>query len=247
MSTKEQLRANCMALTGTMETSSKAPACYAVSVGNFDGMGMSFGVLQWNLGKGTLQPILTKMLVDYAPTAERVLSASGYNVINNMLKKDKAAQVAWGDSITDPTTKKLKETWKKRFTSLGLTPECQAIQIQQAEWYYKQAENWFKLYGFWSERAYALLFDIAVQLGSMVGHKELLTTTFTFADTISPDDLEVKRMVVLVEERLKSVPEKWRSVVRDRKMAIATGSGTIYGTLKIKADEFGIRLVKAEI
>jgi peptidoglycan hydrolase-like protein with peptidoglycan-binding domain len=52
----------CLALTGTFETSTAAPECFCGLAGNFDGQGISFGVLQWNLGQGTLQPMLRDMI-----------------------------------------------------------------------------------------------------------------------------------------------------------------------------------------
>jgi peptidoglycan hydrolase-like protein with peptidoglycan-binding domain len=40
----------CLALTGTFETSSGIPDCYAGLSGDFDGQGLSLGVAQWNIG-----------------------------------------------------------------------------------------------------------------------------------------------------------------------------------------------------
>ena len=51
----------CLALTGTFETSSASPLCFSSLSGDFDGQGISFGALQWNLGRGTLQPLLKAM------------------------------------------------------------------------------------------------------------------------------------------------------------------------------------------
>ena len=48
----------CLALTGSFETSSPPPDCFAGLAGDFDGQGMSLGVCQWNLGQGSLQPLL---------------------------------------------------------------------------------------------------------------------------------------------------------------------------------------------
>src|SRR5947199_28393 len=52
----------CLALTGTFETGAQPPDCFCGVTGDFDGMGISFGVLQWNLGQNSLQPLLIEMI-----------------------------------------------------------------------------------------------------------------------------------------------------------------------------------------
>src|SRR5262245_9926790 len=59
----------CLALTGAFETSSGFPECYCGLAGNFDKQGISFGVLQWNLGQGTLQPLLSEMVTEHRDVA----------------------------------------------------------------------------------------------------------------------------------------------------------------------------------
>src|SRR5690348_1225267 len=39
-----------LALTGTFETGAQPPECFCGITGDFDGQGISFGVLQWNIG-----------------------------------------------------------------------------------------------------------------------------------------------------------------------------------------------------
>jgi hypothetical protein len=45
----EPLPFRCVALTGAFETNQAPPDCFAGLSGDFDGQGISFGVLQWNL------------------------------------------------------------------------------------------------------------------------------------------------------------------------------------------------------
>src|SRR5690606_29417319 len=52
----------CLALTGSFESSTNPPDCFSAITGDFDGQGISFGALQWNLGQGTLQPLLARMV-----------------------------------------------------------------------------------------------------------------------------------------------------------------------------------------
>src|SRR5207253_7842331 len=59
--TKESLDRQCLALTGGLETDHPPPDCFAGLSGDFDDQGMSFGALQWNIGQGSLQPLLMQM------------------------------------------------------------------------------------------------------------------------------------------------------------------------------------------
>ena len=47
----ESLNYRCLALTGSFETGRPVPDCFAGISGDFDGQGLSFGALQWNLGQ----------------------------------------------------------------------------------------------------------------------------------------------------------------------------------------------------
>src|SRR5688572_3374909 len=52
------LELRCLSLTGTFETGQVPPECFAGLSGDFDGQGISLGVLQWNFGQDSLQPLL---------------------------------------------------------------------------------------------------------------------------------------------------------------------------------------------
>lgn len=53
----------CFLLTAAFEGGG-----YTALSGNFDGQGVSFGFLQWNLGRGTLQPLI-KAMHEHDPVA----------------------------------------------------------------------------------------------------------------------------------------------------------------------------------
>lgn len=52
----EEISLKIAALIYSFEGSS-----YTKLSGNFDGQGISYGLLQWNFGQGTLQPLLISM------------------------------------------------------------------------------------------------------------------------------------------------------------------------------------------
>jgi hypothetical protein len=60
--TTTSLRERCLEVIGAFETSHVgAKAWSVVNDSGFDGMGISAGILQWNEGQGTLQPLLKEL------------------------------------------------------------------------------------------------------------------------------------------------------------------------------------------
>jgi hypothetical protein len=49
------LAGRSLALTGSFETGKLPPDCFSALAGDFDGQGLSFGALQWNIEQGSLQ------------------------------------------------------------------------------------------------------------------------------------------------------------------------------------------------
>lgn len=55
--------------------------------GNFDGQGVSMGLLQWNLGQGSLQPIWNAMLSRYSSQFANSMTSSQMSSIRSMLNR----------------------------------------------------------------------------------------------------------------------------------------------------------------
>jgi hypothetical protein len=58
-----------LSITGHFEDSDDP---FGAVSGNFDGMGISLGVLQWNIGSGSLQPLLKELSTDEIRTPCRL-------------------------------------------------------------------------------------------------------------------------------------------------------------------------------
>lgn len=147
--------------------------------GNFDGMGMSVGILQWNLGKGTLQPMLEEMIAKYGSEFDALFDfpvsktgKKGSGVLKEKLKEKTSEQVLWADSISIlPGKRQLASPWHQAFARLVKSANYKKIQDKHAENYFSRANKivaWMKTLGIEvTTRAYALAFDIAVQNGGM--------------------------------------------------------------------------------
>src|SRR5438128_7569024 len=92
------LEFRCMALTGAFETNRPFPDCFAGLSGDFDGQGISFGVLQWNLGQGSLQPLLQKINTTHPDIVESIFGQN-YAEFKAMLAAPKSEQLEWARSI----------------------------------------------------------------------------------------------------------------------------------------------------
>src|SRR5882724_5034584 len=130
----------CLALTASFETGHPPPDSYAGISGDFDGMGISFGALQWNLGQGSLQPLLRDFdtanhgIVDsiFGPKAEEFRA---------VLASPTDDQLDWARSI-QASRFVLIEPWLGYFKTLGRTQEFINIQVTAVNGNILKARQW---------------------------------------------------------------------------------------------------------
>src|SRR5205823_8014189 len=246
--TAQPLDYRCLALTGSFETGTAPPDCFAGLSGDFDGQGMSFGVCQWNLGKGSLQPLLGEMNAARPAITRRVLGTR-YAGFEGMRGAGHDDQLVWARSIQDHITFQVFEPWRGMFKTLGRTPEFQAVELKYAQQLYQDATALCRGFGVESERAVALLFDIKVQNGSITPVVQAqIQRDFAALDSgFAGDDLEVARLRIIANRRAEAALPRWIEDVRQRKLAIANGHGTVHGRQYDLAEQYGIHLTPADI
>jgi Putative peptidoglycan binding domain len=233
------LAERCLALTGSFETGKYPPDCFCGLTGDFDGMGMSFGALQWNIGQGSLQPLLGEMFEQHPDTAR--------SIFNEHFETVKALRDApLPDQLTFSRTIQVKgqvmEPWRGMLITLGRAAEYQQIQANHANRLYEQALALSEEYGLQSERAVALLFDVVTQNGS-VGTIEKARILADYAQLPSvPGGNEVAKMRIIANRVAEHANAKYVDDVRTRKLAIANGEGTVHGIFYDLADVFNLTL-----
>lgn len=152
--------------------------------GNFDGQGISLGYLQWNIGQGTLQPLLKEMAQGTNTTADFQKIFSGTIVYENsqgkkiettmaaalkdVLARSRQEQLAFAKSINNKNNQ-IEEPWKAAFIKLTQNKSFIQIEDRYAKPYMDQAEKITKnpIFGVNTDKGFALAFDIAVQNGSV--------------------------------------------------------------------------------
>jgi hypothetical protein len=233
------LAERCLALTGSFETGKYPPDCFWGLTGDFDGMGLSFGALQWNVGQGTLQPVFKQMYSQHADLLRNIFHEY-FDTLAHLAGELVAEQLAFTRSIQ--TRGVLHEPWQGMLIALGRTLECQQIQTEQASALFNQALQMCADYGLVSERAVALMFDILTQGGS-IGSVVRAQIMGDFAH-LPPGDPgnEVARMGIVANRRAASSDPKFVDDVRTRKLTIANGTGTVHGIYYDLDDMFGLTL-----
>lgn len=231
-------------------------AGYATLSGDFDGQGISFGAMQWNLGMGTLQRLLLAIHKAGPATFERCLTqpvaAAPYNGKPVNLAPDllrvcrelgapnrRAEAVAWARERQDGRGRLLPH-WTAAFKALAAEPGFQAIQRQYAGPYLTRAAGYLPRFGLKSQRAAALMFDITIQCGSILpGTARRLDGELA---RVTGEQARMERIAVAVADQ---VNRRWRLDVLSRKMTIARGAGVVHGRAYHLARDFAITLEDA--
>lgn len=236
----------CLSMTSAFETDVPAPECFCRVAGDFDHQGISFGALQFNLGRETLQPI-RQALLDTAPAVMTAIFGGHLPTLRAVLAQPVGEQLVWARSIQTPRLQ-LIEPWRGMLMALGRTPECQAIQMRDVERRVARARTMCRRYDLTSERGLALMFDIAVQNGSIgpVAGPRIARDLAALPSGGSWAEREVARMRIIANRRAEAADPRWVEDVRQRKLAIANGDGVVHGNHYDLAEQFGVRLVPAD-
>lgn len=197
--------------------------------GNFDGQGLSFGVLQWNFGQGTLQPMLLDM---YAASKEKFKAVFGANT-DTLLKVIQASRVEamkFAVSINSPKNN-IIEPWRTQFLNLGKEDVFQNIQVKYAQSVLDRAIMLMKDYALHTERALSLMFDIVTQNGSIKAETKqaILDAKKEQENTRGKPLSEREFLAIIATKRAEASNPKFVEDVKARKMAIVNGVGVVHG------------------
>jgi peptidoglycan hydrolase-like protein with peptidoglycan-binding domain len=234
--TTAPLATRCLALTASFETTSFPPGCFCGIAGDFDGQGLSLGALQWNIGQGTLQPLIQRMLSEH-PGVCRELFHDHLPTIEAALAGPLPSQLAFVRALQGRRCEVL-EPWRGMLQTLGETPEFQSVQAEAASDLSTRARRLCNDYGLRSTRALALMFDIVVQNGS-ISSAVRAAIRKDFASR--PSD-ETTRMRIIAERRAAAARPKFQADVLARKMTIANGTGVVHGLSYNLERQFGLTL-----
>jgi hypothetical protein len=95
-----------LSLTGSFETGADEPHNFAGLAGNFDGQGLSFGAIQWNIGQQTLPELLIEINRQQAAVVQSAFGPR-YDALHEMLSKTRTLQLNWATIATKKAIPKI--------------------------------------------------------------------------------------------------------------------------------------------
>lgn len=205
---------------------------YTLIAGNFDGAGLTWGIVGFTLKHGEIQVIVNEIS---ARAPELLVGAFGETlareIADRFQKQKLSTLLSWADSISTGVRKQLVvEPWRSGFATLGGQPLVQELQRRRArEKYFDPALVTAARLGLESERGAALCFDIHIQNGGVkaVDAAEYRRTVNEARRPMS----ERARCELLARLVADSARKKYRDDVFARKNTIATGKGIVHGQL----------------
>jgi hypothetical protein len=193
---------------------------------NFDGQGMSFGLIQWNFGQNTLGPLLLKMLKADATAFEACFGkGTDFATLKTALEGGKQAdQLTWTASVI----KSSRLAWQTAFRAVGANDKFNRIQREQAAGQYHPivVNSVESLRGISPElmtkiefRTYAALFDAAVQQNGTLAAAAAIKARVAKEKPTTQLDL----LKIAVTERARKANDRWVADCLSRRLGLLAG------------------------
>ena len=195
---------------------------YGGTNGDFDGQGITWGVVGFTWGNGELQAILSEIHTDHPAIFSGAFGALEQQIVR-ILGLGRSDQMAFAREISIQGGEKIKPEWSECFHTLGGATEVQQIENRIAkERYWQAALNLIGEFDLHSDRAKALCFDVVVQntvtsqMKAEIHHR---------ADG-QPENVRMKTLAEVVADH--AIP-RYRKDVLTRKMTFVDGQGAVHG------------------
>lgn len=200
---------------------------FTLALGNFDGAGITWGIIGFTLRHGEL-PKIVLTTNERNPALLSSIFAERTDELIRIMRAPWSEQRLWADAVSLGKKKvRLAEPWHSCFAVLGEDPGVQQLQLDLVdEDYFQPARKTAAAQGLTTELGIALAFDIHVQNG---GIKAAARSEIAEALAKRPPQHERDTRLVIADAVANQSSAKWREDVRTRKRAIATGKGTVHG------------------
>jgi len=227
--TPAQLKA--VQITSTFETG-KRGGFYGLS-GNFDGYGISFGLVNWNIGSGSLQPLLRDFASEQPARWNAIFGSDAASFLAVITPKGNAAtkaQLRFAiDEMNTSTVVKgkprwsVKEPWVTYFRKLSEDSAFQAIQVRYVRTLLDRGREFCQQYGLTSEMAYTFMFDAVSSHGMWWPTKKnraaLVQARLAALNILHGNGNvpEAEVLLAIAAVLAETSAERWRDNVRRRK------------------------------
>lgn len=221
---------------------------------SFDGQGLSMGLLNQNLGQGTLQPLLIQMREQNPSTLKAIFSsahlssllqmlasweaAAGIQTaaetslspldkgieINPLVTTQNSASVAWAKNNLY-SSGSFRTDWWTELTNLGESDGYVSLQINSATKLHTKAKKYLNIINVHELRTYLFAFDIVEQNG---GFYQVDIDDYRTYLANNSHSTGTQNLLEILQLRLREVSSKFTSDVQERKLAIINGSGSVH-------------------
>ena len=202
---------------------------FTLAQGNFDGAGITWGIIGFTLQGGELSRIILQIQDGHPALVRQAFGAKADQLVE-IMRGPKTRQMAFANTISlGPNKARLAEPWRTGFRVFGELPAVQALQLElAARDYFRPAKQTARGLRLKTELGLALAFDCHVQNGgvSTAAREEIKRQLAQH-----PIEREQERRVIVGNAVAKQSRPQFREDVRSRKLAIATGAGTVHGEL----------------
>jgi peptidoglycan hydrolase-like protein with peptidoglycan-binding domain len=202
---------------------------FTLAQGNFDGAGITWGIIGFTLKHGELSKIIIE-IHQLHPELVRQAFGNKTEELITIMTSSKAKQMDFADTISLGANKlKLAEPWRSAFARFGEIPEVQALQLELADRdYFQPALQTAREFDLKTELGIALAFDIHVQNGGIKqSAREEIVSDLADQGVTSEQELRV----IIAHAVADQARPEYREDVRSRKLTIATGSGKVHGAI----------------
>ncbi|MBL8799844.1 MAG: hypothetical protein JNM56_38535 [Planctomycetia bacterium] len=222
-------------ITSTLETGQELN--FGAAVGNAGQQGLGLGVLLWNLGTGSLQPLLREFAAQHPARLDAALG-TGAAPFRAMLNQSHAEQLEFARSLSN-SAGQLLPPWNGQLAALANDVGFREIQLRTLRGRMDVAVRQARELFFQSERGLVMLFDVITQHGE--GWRKRANRGQRFHDqTADRELLERERLLELADLLADTSPDRYQEEVRARRRTIALGVGTIHGRAFNLPRDFGM-------
>jgi peptidoglycan hydrolase-like protein with peptidoglycan-binding domain len=206
---------------------------FTLARGNWDGAGITWGIIGFTLASGELSNIILQIFDTSPALVEQAFGANAEALIE-IMNAPRAAQMKFANSISLGTTKtRLREPWRSAFRVFGEFPDVQALQLERADEAYGQPSlETARKFGLTTELGRALAFDIHVQNGQV---KSAAKTAIAKALEENPISSE-QELRIIMANAVADASRSFKEDVRARKLTIAAGTGKVHGEVFVLAN-----------
>jgi len=216
------LKQRCLQVTADFEGTG-----FTKCVGNFDGAGLTWGIIGFTLSNGELGAVLKKIRTSHPDVFSAAFGSLETKIVE-VLGSSRAAQMNFANSISvGPKKMQILPEWAAAFERLGKDEKVQAIQLERTENFFDIAFRDVQRFTVKNELGLALCFDIAVQNGG-IDQTEGNRIRNKINQTPPATQQDLRKIIanVVAENSNPTFIED----VRKRKLTMATTRGTVHGS-----------------